>query len=85
MGGCDLHARRADSAWLPDRLLPDRYREPVFAERLLQPPKPSPSDKQQLRVARIARLGFAAVIFIAAEFVLDSVSFIQLLLIRGLG
>lgn len=47
--------------------------------------KPDASDKQQLRVARIASLAFAAVILVATEFALDSVSFIQLLLIGGIG
>ena len=47
--------------------------------------KPDASDKQQLRVARVASLVFAAIIFVATELALDSVSFIQLLLIGGIG
>jgi Na+/proline symporter len=46
---------------------------------------PSASDDQQLRVARVASLVFAVVIFAATEFALGSVSFIQLLLIGGIG
>ena len=38
-----------------------------------------------LRVARVASLVFAAIIFVATELALDSVSFIQLLLIGGIG
>lgn len=43
-------------------------------------------DQSQLRVARIASLAFAAIIFLATEFALQSsVTFIQLLLIGGIG
>jgi len=43
------------------------------------------SDDDQLRVARVASLGFAAVIFAATVFALDTFGFIQLLLIGGIG
>jgi Na+/proline symporter len=43
------------------------------------------SDDQQLRVARGASIGFAIVIFVATVFALGSVSFVQLLLIGGIG
>ncbi|MFC6873136.1 sodium:solute symporter family protein [Halobellus marinus] len=43
------------------------------------------SDDQQLRVARGASIGFAAVIFAATVFALGSISFVQLLLIGGIG
>ncbi|MFB6090148.1 MAG: Na+:solute symporter, partial [Halobellus sp.] len=43
------------------------------------------SDEQQLRVARLASLGFAIVIFVATVFALGSISFVQLLLIGGIG
>ncbi|MEZ3118106.1 sodium:solute symporter [Halobaculum sp. MBLA0147] len=43
------------------------------------------SDDQQLRVARGASLFFAAVIFGATVFALGTVSFVQLLLIGGIG
>jgi Na+/proline symporter len=43
------------------------------------------SDEQQLRVARAASIGFAVVIFVATVFALGSISFVQLLLIGGIG
>jgi len=43
------------------------------------------SDDQQLRVARAASIGFAVVIFVATVFALGSISFVQLLLIGGIG
>ncbi|MFB6271087.1 MAG: sodium:solute symporter, partial [Halobacterium sp.] len=43
------------------------------------------SDDAQLRVARLASVGFAAVIFAATVFALDTLGFIQLLLIGGIG
>jgi Na+/proline symporter len=43
------------------------------------------SDRQQLRVARGASIGFAALIFVATVFALGSISFVQLLLIGGIG
>jgi Na+/proline symporter len=43
------------------------------------------SDDAQLRVARLASIGFAAVIFAATVFALDTLGFIQLLLIGGIG
>jgi Na+/proline symporter len=43
------------------------------------------SDDQQLRVARVASIGFAAVIFAATVFALDNIGFVQLLLIGGIG
>jgi Na+/proline symporter len=43
------------------------------------------SDDQQLRVARIASIGFAIVIFGATVVALDTLGFIQLLLIGGIG
>nr|WP_305882984.1 Na+:solute symporter [Halobellus rarus] len=43
------------------------------------------SDDQQLRVARGASIGFAIVIFVATVFALGSISFVQLLLIGGIG
>jgi Na+/proline symporter len=46
---------------------------------------PSASDGQQLRVARGASIGFAAVIFAATVFALGRISFVQLLLIGGIG
>jgi Na+/proline symporter len=48
--------------------------------------KPEADDESQLRVARYASLGFAFIIFVATEFALQSgVTFIQLLLIGGIG
>jgi Na+/proline symporter len=43
------------------------------------------SDDDQLRVARAASIGFAVVIFAATVFALDTLGFIQLLLIGGIG
>ena len=43
------------------------------------------SDDQQLRVARVASVGFAVVMFVATVLLLDSISFTQLLLIGGIG
>jgi Na+/proline symporter len=43
------------------------------------------SDDQQLRVARAASIGFAVVIFAATVLALGSISFVQLLLIGGIG
>lgn len=43
------------------------------------------TDEQQLRVARVASVGFAAVIFGATVFALDTLGFTQLLLIGGIG
>jgi Na+/proline symporter len=43
------------------------------------------SDDQQLRVARAASVGFAVVIFAATVFAIGSISFVQLLLIGGIG
>ena len=43
------------------------------------------TDAQQLRVARAASIGFAVVIFAGTVFALGSVSFVQLLLIGGIG
>ncbi|WP_435176344.1 sodium:solute symporter family protein [Halorussus sp. AFM4] len=43
------------------------------------------SDDQQLRVARGASVGFAVIIFAATVFALGSISFVQLLLIGGIG
>jgi Na+/proline symporter len=43
------------------------------------------TDGQQLRVARVASIGFAVVIFAGTVFALDNVGFIQLLLIGGIG
>ncbi|WP_136590203.1 sodium:solute symporter family protein [Salinigranum halophilum] len=43
------------------------------------------SDGQQLRVARVASIGFAAIIFVGTVFAIDSVGFIELLLIGGIG
>ncbi|MBX0326029.1 hypothetical protein EGH21_23740 [Halomicroarcula sp. F13] len=48
--------------------------------------KPDADDESQLRVARFASLAFALIIFLATEFALRSgVTFIQLLLIGGIG
>jgi Na+/proline symporter len=46
---------------------------------------PEASDDEQLRVARGASIGFAAVIFAGTVFALGSISFVQLLLIGGIG
>jgi len=46
---------------------------------------PDASDDEQLKVARGASLGFAAVIFGGTVFALGSISFVQLLLIGGIG
>jgi Na+/proline symporter len=43
------------------------------------------TDAQQLRVARVASVGFAAVIFAGTVFALDNVGFVQLLLVGGIG
>jgi len=43
------------------------------------------SDDQQLLIARVASIGFAAVIFGATVFAVGSISFVQLLLIGGIG
>ncbi len=46
---------------------------------------PNASDEDQLKVARGASIGFAAVIFGGTVFALGSISFVQLLLIGGIG
>jgi Na+/proline symporter len=46
---------------------------------------PDASDDQQLRIARVASIGFAVVIFVGTVFALGTISFVQLLLIGGVG
>ncbi len=43
------------------------------------------SDDDQLRVARVASIGFAVVIFGATVFAINNIGFVQLLLIGGIG
>jgi Na+/proline symporter len=43
------------------------------------------TDREQLRVARVASIGFAVVIFAGTVFALDRIGFVQLLLIGGIG
>jgi Na+/proline symporter len=46
---------------------------------------PDASDDQQLRIARVASVSFAVVIFVGTVFALGTISFVQLLLIGGIG
>lgn len=46
---------------------------------------PNADDKTQLRVARLASLAFALIIFVGTVWALENVGFVQLLLVSGIG
>ncbi len=46
---------------------------------------PGASDESQLTVARAASIGFAVIIYVATVFALETLGFVQLLLIGGIG